>query len=305
MTKGKDNKPGDTTHTITDVLKVTKGTFECCLLGTGTGIILNRMSEKVQHELLMPRGRKTTAEKAITLKHDPFAEYRAAPYTLKDPKAATLLAHVSAAFKKAVMTASLDLPGAKKAQIGRLTYVEGEYVPIYGLPKLFMRPVRSADMNRTPDIRTRLIIPVWAARLQITFVQPLIRPQAIANLLAAAGMTAGVGDWRPEKGAGNYGTFKIVDQDDPEYRRVVATGGRAVQIAGLENPVCYDDETTELLSWYDAELADRKQKGVDTHVATASHGSADRRHSTPGKRARTNHSTPGSPGRATAHESVT
>jgi hypothetical protein len=244
---------------ITDILKVTTGSFDCCLVGT-SGLVLNRMSEKAKHELLMPKGRKTATERALSLKHIPIDEYRASAYTLKEGP--TLLALMSTAFKGALRSAALDMPGAKKAQIGRLTYIEGDMVGIYGVPKLFMAIVRSADMNKTPDVRTRAIVPQWACQLRVTFVQPLIRAQAVANLLAAAGITIGVGDGRPEKGAMSYGQFKIVDRDDPEFLAILKTGGRKAQLAALETPVCYDSETEELLTWFDDERAKRQLKGV-------------------------------------------
>jgi len=271
------------------------------MLGT-EGLICNRLSEKVKHELLAPRGRLTEFDKATRLKHDPIAEYRASPYTLKDARQPTLLAHVSAAFHKAMMTAALDMPGARKTEIGRRTWVEGEHVGLYGKPYVFMRPVRSADMNRTPDIRTRLLLPEWAARVTVTFVQPLITAQAVANLLAAAGMMIGVGDWRGEKG-GSWGRFRICDKDDPDFLRIVKTGGRAAQEDGLANPVCYDDETTELLSWYQAEMEIRKQKGASQHV-TAANGGTDRVDQITGKRARANHAAPGREGGARPSQSL-
>lgn len=245
---------------ISDILQVTTGTFDCCIVGTSP-LILNRMSEKAKHELLMPKGRKTAVEKATSLKHNPIEEYRASAYTLKDEKQPTLLAILSTAFKGALRSAALDMPGAKKAQIGRLTYIAGEFVGIYGQPKLFMSITRSADMNKTPDVRTRAIVPEWAARVSVTFVQPLIRAQAVANLLAAAGITIGVGDWRPEKGAGSYGQFRLADKDDPEFLSILKCG-RVAQVESLANPVCYDDETTELLSWYQDELGKRALRGV-------------------------------------------
>jgi hypothetical protein len=246
---------------ITDILKVTTGTFECCIVGTSP-LILNRMSEKAKHELLLPKGRKNAVERATSLKHIPIDEYRASAYTLKDDSAPTLLAILSTAFKGALRSAALDMPGAKKAQIGRLTYIAGEMVGIYGQPRLFMSITRSADMNKTPDVRTRAIVPAWACKLQVTFVQPLIRAQAVANLLAAAGITIGVGDWRPEKGAGSYGQFRIADKDDKEFLSILKSGGRKAQVDGMENPVAYDDETTELLSWFEDELSRRTLKGV-------------------------------------------
>jgi hypothetical protein len=244
-----------------DILKVSQGTIECCVLGTSP-LILNRMSEKAKHELLLPRGRKTAVEKATTLKHNPLDEYRASAYRLSDPNAPTYVGHLTTAFKGALRSAALDMPGAKKSQVGRLTYIAGDYVPIYGAPKLLMSIVRSADMNRTPDVRSRAILPEWACRLRITYVEPLMRAQAVLNLLAAAGMTVGVGDWRSEKGAGNYGQFQIVSATDKTFLRVVAEGGREAQIAGFDAPLPYDDESAELLSWFDEELNRRQMRGV-------------------------------------------
>ena len=256
MAKSKPN----TTETATEIILVEKGTIDLCVIGTSP-IILNRMSEKAKHELLMPKGRKTAAEKATSLKHDPMEEFRASAYTL-GADAPTKLAILATSFKGAMATAALDLPGAKKAQIGRLTYVNGEKVPVYGVPKLFMSIVRSADMNKTPDVRTRAIVPQWACRLSVTYIKPLMRPAAVTNLLAAAGLSIGVGDWRPEKGKGNYGQFEIVAETDARFRAIIASGGRDAQIAALESPGCYDDETTELLSWFEDERSKRQLRGV-------------------------------------------
>lgn len=258
MPKPKSNA---TPAEVSDILEVTTGKLVCHVLGTSP-LILNRMSEKAKHELLMPKGRKNAIEKATTLKHHPVDEYRASAYTLKDDTRPTYLALMATAFKGSLRSAALDMPGAKKAQIGRLTYIEGDYLGIYGVPKLFMAIVRSADMNKTPDVRTRAIVPQWAARVEITYVQPLIRPQAVANLLAAAGLTIGVGDGRPEKGAMSYGQFRLVAQDDPVYLEIIKTGGRKAQIDGIENPVAYDTETEELLSWFEHERANRNLRGV-------------------------------------------
>lgn len=247
--------------TISDILTVSTGSIDCYIVGT-TPIILNRMSEKAKHELLMPKGRKTQAERATSLKHIPLEEFRASAYTISDERSPTLLAHKATAFKKAICTAALDMPGAKKSQIGRLTFVAGEFVNIYGVPKLHMAITRSADMNKTPDVRTRATVPEWACVLRVSFVQPLIRAQAVVNLLAAAGITMGVGDWRQEKGSGSYGQFRIVDKDDPDFHRIVKAGSRAEQVAAMANPTCYDDETTELFSWFDDERKVRQLRGV-------------------------------------------
>ena len=238
------------------VLRVDQGVADFCLVGTAP-FICNRMSEKVLQELLLPKGKKTAAEKAGSLKHEPLLEYRRSPYTNLDPNGPTRIQMLSSAVKGCLKTAALDIPGAKKSQIGRLTYVTGERINIYGIPQLMMSVTRSADMNRTPDVRTRAVIRHWATRVTISFAQPIIKLQSVANLLASGGITSGIGDWRVEKGSGSYGTFRVCAQDDPEYLRIIAEGGREAQDEALQNPTAFDDETETLLSWYGVEARRR------------------------------------------------
>ena len=244
-----------------DILEVQKGRIEVCVLGE-TPLITNRLSEKAKHELLMPARKKNATERATILKHVPLDEFRNSPYLINDPAAPTHIAILAASFKKAMMTAALDLPSTKKAQIGRLTWVIGDYASIYGVPQIVLATVRMADMARTPDIRSRAILPRWACRLTVSYVQPLMKAQAVVRLLAAAGMFIGVGDWRNEKGSGTFGSFKLVEPDDPEFLDVVATGGYAAQVAAMESPTAYDEETADLLAWFDGEMNQRKMKGV-------------------------------------------
>lgn len=253
-------KPKQQTTEEISILEVSQGRADVCILGK-TPLILNRMSEKAARELLLPR-KKTAADKAGSLKHNPPEEYRASAYKSSDPKAATRLLLLSTAFKGAMRSVAVDIPGAAKAQIGRLTYVDGDYVDIYGIPKLFMSITRSADMNRTPDVRTRAIVPEWACRLSVTYVTPLLKEQAVVNLLAAAGIMRGVGDWRPEKGAGNYGQFELVSSNDKRFLDIVKRGGAKAQDEALANPECYDAESAELLTWFTDEAGRRGFKVV-------------------------------------------
>lgn len=232
-----------------NILEVEQGQLTVYVLGTSP-LIMNRMSEKARRELLMPSGRKSAATRASSLKHDPIQEFRASPYILRGDQNPTYLGVMSSAFKGAMGVAALDLPGATKSKIGRLVYVEGDYVPIWGEPQLFMSITRSADINKTPDVRTRAIIPQWAAKLEIKHVSSIIKPPAVLNLLSAAGITAGVGDWRPEKGKGAYGRFEMVAHDDPRFLAIVNSYGRDAQKKAMESPTPYDSETEELLEWF-------------------------------------------------------
>jgi hypothetical protein len=227
-----------------------------------TPLLMNSMSVKAQRELLLPRGRKTAAEKQGSLKHDPLQEYRDSIYRARKGSE-TVLALLNTQFKAALCTAALDVPGAKKAQIGRLTSIEGgEKLALYGIPEIMCSVVRSADINKTPDIRTRCIVPRWACKVEVTYTIPVLNATVISSLFATAGYTMGVGDWRPQKGSGTFGRWKIVEANDKEYLDIIKTGGAAAQQEALDDPESYDDETDELLSWYDVEVRRRGIKAA-------------------------------------------
>ena len=253
-----------------EVMEVQRGELKFYVKGTEP-LILNRLSEKARRELLLPKGKKTAADKAMNLKHNPIQEFHDAPHYLAPgagaDKAPTLLALPCTSFKNAMLTAALDMEGVTKAAIGRQVYVPGEYTPVYGIPKLYMRPVRSADMNRTPDIRTRVILPEWCCELTVQFAKPILREKPVANLLAAAGFMSGMGDFRPEKGKGTNGQFVLVGDGDKDFKRIVKNGGRAQQIEAMQAAEAYDDETSELLSWFTGEAHNRGWAFDDTGAA--------------------------------------
>ena len=238
------------------VFEVQRGVMDVCVVGISP-LICEAMSSKVKQGLLLPSGRKTPSEKQSTLKHNPYEEFRDSAYKIANDDAPNRIVLPSTAFKGALRSVAIDIPGTAKSQIGRLTYVEGSYVPIFGVPKLLMSVTRNSDVGRTPDIRTRAIIERWASRFTITYIKPILRDQIVANLLAAAGMMRGVGGFRPEKGAGDYGQFKLVAADDPEFLEIVSAGGREHQDLAFDEPECFDDETLNLLTWFNAEVKRR------------------------------------------------
>ena len=118
-----------------------------------------------------------------------------------------------------------------------------------------MSVVRSADMNRTPDIRTRAILEHWAVPVVIQFVKPQMSEQAILQLLSNAGIIIGVGDYRQEKGKGSFGQFVVASKRECEP--IVKSGGLKQQDAAIKNPKCFDADSEELLSWFQAEVVAR------------------------------------------------
>lgn len=243
--------------TTIEIMELRFAQLHFCILGTSP-FICNQMSQKSKEQLLAPAGRKTTVEKSTTMKHNPLEEYRASPYTLSDSKAPALLAVLPTALKGAMSTASLRMPGIKRTEFGQLVRVQYDKQPLFGTPKMMMSVTRSADINKTPDVRTRACLPEWACQLTVTYAVPLLREQSVVNLLAAAGVISGIGDWRQEKGSGSFGSFEIVQPDNEEFNRIIKTQGRKAQLAAMEDPAFYDDETEQLYNWY---MTETKRRG--------------------------------------------
>lgn len=254
-----------TTTAEIELLQIQQASAVFLLVGTSP-MIFNAVSEKARRELLLPGPRKNIAARAQTLKHDPLTEYFNSTYRFSDDGQPTRLCFPAPAFKRAMATAALDIPGATKSAVGRLSWVTGDKIAIYGVPKLHMGVVRSADMARTPDIRTRAILPRWACAIRVNFVKPQLSERNVVHLLAAAGILCGIGDFRQEKGAGSYGQFRIAEgPDDAELAEIMQEGGRVAQDAALAIPEAYDEETLSLYSWCTEEISKRREEGV--HVS--------------------------------------
>jgi hypothetical protein len=243
------------------IMEIDKGAIDFCILGKSP-LILNAMSEKTKRELLEPAQKKNAAAKAMTQKHAPLDEFRDSMYYARNPKSPTRIVNKATAWKNALRCVGVDLPGSSKAQIGRLTYVVGDEIGLYGLPEIMMAVTKQAGMNGAPDVRTRAVLPEWACRISVEYIHGLIKRPAIVNLMAAAGLMNGMGDWRTQKGNGDYGQFEIVEPDNPEFLRLTDTCGRDAQIAAIKNPECFDSETETLLSWHKAEVKRRGFRAV-------------------------------------------
>jgi hypothetical protein len=237
------------------VAPYTRGRLEVCIIGLSP-LLHNRLADKARRHLVLPPLKLNTKQRELHLKHDPVAEFRSSPHRLRDVNAPTLCAVPGAAFRQAIARAAIDL-GGKKAEVGRLVFVEEFLVPVYGTPLLSAMIVKNAGMNRTPDVRFRALMQRWCARFTLSFVTPNLTPTTLVNLLSGAGEFIGVGDGRPEKGALTFGRFRITAPDDPEFQAVLRED-RAVQVAALETCVAFDDDTTELLEWFDGAVAQRE-----------------------------------------------
>src|SRR6266850_8164282 len=112
-----------------EIMVVSHERYTFHLLGTSP-FVCNAMSAKTRQGLLLPAKKKNKHEKETTLKHNPQEEYQRSIYRSRDGKAPTHIIFPSAAFKRAMSEAALEMPGTNKKQIGRLVWAEGDYTAI-------------------------------------------------------------------------------------------------------------------------------------------------------------------------------
>ena len=223
------------------------------LIGT-TPFYYNSMSVKAKRDLLIGSAPKTTAEKR-EIKHNPEEEFRDSVYKKSHGK--THLYFPPAAIKQAMATAAIETKGVAKTNVQRLIFLPELETEIYGRPYLKIDTVRMANINKTPDMRTRAYLPRWCAEVDIAYVQPTLSAYSIVSLLTNAGSIVGIGDFRQEKGRGSFGTFQVLTEDSmgsfQEEWDELMLEGRDVQQEALDNPEYADDQTAELMAFMEEE----------------------------------------------------
>lgn len=244
-----------------EIIEIVQEQQVVVLKGTSP-LLLQRMTQKALNELFMPSGEMSKSEKKTTLKHDPYREFRDAPYQDPDPEAATLLRIPMQCLKKSIACVAIDVANkSSKAQLTRLLFVSptdqpgGMWLPIWGIPQMHIAPVRCNNISKTPDVRTRACVPEWVVIAQLSYPLPILNGNLVSKLVTYAGMMQGLGDYRLQKG-GHYGAWTMSSLDDPEVQRIMSYG-RTEQLAAMENPACFDQESTELLEFFDSESTRR------------------------------------------------
>lgn len=246
-------KPTHTEEVTVEPLR--RGSVRLRIIGT-TPLFQNRMANKAKQQLLVGGQKKSRADR-VQIKHDPVREFRDSAEIV--PAGPTALGLRVVAVKAAMATAALETPGLTKTSAQRLIFMPGDFVPLYGIPQLRMDVVRSADINKTPDVRTRAFLPKWGAEVEIQYITPQLSVTAVLALLCNAGILVGVGDYRQEKGKGAFGSFRVLGdgEDDPEWDDLVMSSGRAPQLAALESPDYADRDTADLMEFFHSEVKRR------------------------------------------------
>ena len=236
----------DTAGTVA-VKPISVARLVCHVVGV-SGLYHHRMSLKATNTLLVG-GKKKTATEKREVKHHPRDEFRDSMHIGGRPPG-PLVQFPGSGFKRALRTAAIESEGITGAAVDRLIWVEDEMVGIHGIPLLRMDVVRSADMNRTPDVRTRAFMPAWAASFTISYCRLSLGD--VNTLLQNAGHIVGIGDFRQEKGRGSYGRFVV--STEAEFKRLKTTHKAQKVAVEAADPDMGHGDTIALLQHYDATM---------------------------------------------------
>lgn len=114
--------------------------------------------------------------------------------------------------KKAMVSAARHFSNITMTEMKQVFHVDGYMIEIEGKPELeeYWRRIggRGAGTG-TADRGIRAIFKKWSANVVITYIEDLITPESIANLLDMAGFCVGLGEDRPEKNGNKGGMWRV------------------------------------------------------------------------------------------------
>lgn len=183
------------------------------IVGT-TPLIVHAWSEKSRKEML---DKQMGATKRAKEKKDPHADYMASRYIAD----AGWDGVPAVAFKAAMVGACRTIDDFPMTLAKRLFRVRADgrstggtlavdLVRIIGEPRMRKDMVRVA--GGTADIRFRAEFPEWSAVIGIEFNASMVSAEQVINLLALAGYSEGICEWRPsapKSATGSYGCWRI------------------------------------------------------------------------------------------------
>ena len=173
---------------------------------------------------ISPGGRKKKREM-----RDPEFEYNRARYRINDD----LDGFPAFRVKEALVDTAYTFADVPKNIVRRALFVQPEYdgwlVPIEHdqfPPKMNSGTERVGGQGGrpgAPDLRWRPEYNNWSIPIRIEYETNFLNASQIINLVAKAGFHTGIGEHRPEKQGGTWGTFGVMSED--EYQTTLKKTG--------------------------------------------------------------------------------
>lgn len=181
-------------------------------------LMLHKFSEKMRKQI---EAKQTATDKtqAKRAPKDYAAEFNAARYVARGGKWDGIPA---GAFRAAMIGACRRVEGLPMTQAKGAFFIipDGRddtdgtpLIRIQGKAVHDTRPVRLE--SGVADLRNRPRYDTWACEMKIQFDADLLSPNDVANLLARAGTSVGVGELRPQgpnSYGGDFGMFSVTSQ---------------------------------------------------------------------------------------------
>jgi hypothetical protein len=162
-------------------------------------LITHAWSEKAKKQMRDKQMGKAQARKEAK---NPEQEYQDAFYRMEDGTPAVR----AISFKSAAVDAATQLNGLTKVFLRGAFHVDGELVPVEGVPHMREDMVR-VGMG-TADLRYRPQFDEWAVNLRVRVNARAITLEQLVHLFNQAGFSSGIGEWRPQKD-GASGMFHV------------------------------------------------------------------------------------------------
>ncbi len=150
---------------------------------------------------------------------NPEAEFNDSRYILYLPRTNQKVdAFPAGAIKDAMVTAGKRYLGEKGVQLMGIFSIEEELLPIItepGQPTMREDHVVLAGISRVSSLAYRPQYWPWSIQVPIKYNNAFISVRGLQDLLAHAGFSVGIGDWRTEC-SGTFGSFKVARIVPPE-----------------------------------------------------------------------------------------
>lgn len=172
--------------------------IEIVLIGDSP-LICHKWSAKAKAMMLGKQMKKAAGAKAAK---NPEEDYLDSLYQLPDGR----YGFPTIAFKDAAVDACSHVAGITKVLTRGVFHINGELLPIEGVPSMREDMVRIG--MGTADIRYRGEFKQWKVRVPVRYNAAVLSAEQIVNLFNTAGFAIGVGEWRPQKD-GSYGMFHV------------------------------------------------------------------------------------------------
>lgn len=184
-----------------------------------TPLIVNRFGESAMDAIEAKQQKLAVEPKAA---RDPKAEMEDKLHKFTKPDGSEAYGVVANAVKLAVVSAGGRFAGQTMTHLRGALMVLGqhgtEYLEILSPHRPQMRRDKVNLAGGTASIAYRPMFTDWSMVVPVLYLDSMYSEEQVVQLLDIAGMTNGIGDWRPEKD-GNFGMFRVREYTTVEMKR--------------------------------------------------------------------------------------